>query len=64
MKGNLQVRFLGEEVAVMPLPYPTPSSESPGCRHAQGQHKTDRDAMPVRNLVEGSEAARLLSPGA
>ena len=23
MRGNLQVRFLGEEVAVMSLPYPT-----------------------------------------
>lgn len=23
MKGNFQVRFLGEGVAVMPLPYPT-----------------------------------------
>lgn len=25
MKGNFQVRFLGEGVAVMPLPYPTTS---------------------------------------
>ena len=45
MKGNFQVRFLGEGVAVMPLPYPT------GCGAIGGPK--GREGLGIREWVCG-----------
>jgi len=63
MRGNFQVRFLGEGAVVMLLPYPTHLGALPQLQALKvpvadkrpGKHETDQDAMPVHNRGEGSK---------
>ena len=60
MKGNFQVRFLGEGAVVMPLPYPTPQGSIAADAGSRGQSRqagtvgTARNrTLPALGLAEG-----------
>ena len=56
MRGNLQVRFLGEGVAVMSLPYPTVGAGE--TRFSPGGRLSERPRSPDRELSGGGQGRR------
>jgi hypothetical protein len=52
MKGNFHVRFLGEGVAAMPLPYPTWKAS----RQSTGQEAYDERSSQSQNLSSGESS--------
>ncbi len=52
MKGNFQVRFLGEGVAAMPLPYPTFLS-SELCARQLNRHTGLKPVLPPKMAPQG-----------
>jgi hypothetical protein len=50
MKGNFQVRFLGEDVAATPCPYPTDTGEQYLQKHGDMFFKGSADTEGDRGL--------------